>query len=248
MTKYIFKSSVTSFFLLLTAFGALGQKLEQKTELVAPPYQAHSSNFIMVMFHLPAKEVNSLLPKGIVAKQNQEGMVQAAFEMYGTDRIYGVPNYKAAFLVVDIQNHESANGTAGHYAIWGNLSDAKASFNFIENFGIPFSHNEKLTLNNDLNTYSGVVELEDKEQIQLVIDKVESQPFNDSGIVNMIGQKSPGQFITAEVPWLSKGYAGKLIKFESNVTSHPALKLLKDVTPFWALISNDQIFSYSKPF
>src|SRR5690606_39036171 len=88
-----------------------GQSTSQIDSIVAPPFQVHSGNFMMALFFLNAEAVNDLLHEGMQAKANPDGMVSATLELYQTDRIYGIPNYSVAFLVVDVLDYDSENGT-----------------------------------------------------------------------------------------------------------------------------------------
>ena len=233
--------------LIVTVFLLVGfNSFAQQNSIVPPPYQAHSSNFMMALFHLKAVDVAKLLPAGVSVKQDEKGMVTATFEMYETDRIYGLENYKVAFIVVDIENYNSENGATGHWAIWGNLNSKNASTNFNHHFGLPFEYEPNMTVQKNDSIHFGSVGTVGKEKINISIKKKLDQPFKGQGIVNMVGKTKNG-ISKSEVPWLSEGWTGELVLWNVNPQGNPVLELIQNEKPFWFLISADQGFSYSKP-
>ncbi|MGD2033683.1 MAG: hypothetical protein PVF73_01405 [Bacteroidales bacterium] len=190
------------------------QTVSEPDTIMAPPFLAHSSRFMMALFHLKAEKVNKLLPEGIVAIENKDGMVTATFEMYETDRIYGLPNYKVAFIVVDVSGHNSRDDTPGHFAVWGNTDSKAASEYFYSHFGLPFSYTEHMTLKTDGKKYTGTIGLQGEEKIRIGLEILPGQPFSGSGIVNMVGKTEDGIIAISEVLWLSNGYNGYLQTFD----------------------------------
>ncbi len=239
---------ITLTFILILCYNSSPAQIKNETDIIkAPPFQAHSHHFMIALFHFKAKQVNGFLPKGIIARENEEGWVTAAFEMYETDRIYGLPNYKVAFFVVDIVGYDSENGTPGHFAIWGNITPREASENFNYHFGFPFVYEENIAFKIKGDIYEGTIGPPGKEKIKFELQKISDKPLSGSGIVNMVGKTTENKMVISEVPWLSEGNIGKLARFEIDPQGYPVLEILKDAKPFWAAISYDQIFSYSKP-
>lgn len=239
--QYCMKKIIVAVFFLL-GFNSFGQE----STIVQPPYQAHSSNFMMALFHLKAIDVNKLLPAGVNVKQDEKGMVVATFEMYETDRIYGLENYKVAFIVVDIENYNSENGTTGHWAIWGSVDSKNAAINFNHHFGLPFEYESNMTVQKNDNIHLGSVGIVGKEKIKISIKKSIDKPFKGQGIVNMVGKTKKG-IAKSEVPWLSEGWTGELLDWNVDPQGNRVLELIKNEKPFWSMISVEQVFSYSKP-
>jgi hypothetical protein len=240
------------FIFLLVTFSVLGSgNVISQTETSAdkpvygPPWTAHSKNFLLMIFHLNVNEVKKLLPKGVEALANEAGMVNTILEMYETDGVSGIPDYKTAFIVVDIKNQDSRNGTPGHFAVWGRVNDRQALDVFRSHFGFPYHYAENITVSADKDAYTGAIGTTGKEVIQVKIELIREQVFSNTGIVNMVGVKGTQTVVKSMVPYLTKGYAGKVVSFEIRPDGDPVLKLIKEATPVWSMISTDQTFSYS---
>lgn len=241
------------FIFLLIAFSMLGisNAISQSDggadkPVYGPPWTAHSNNFLMMIFNLPVNEVKKLLPEDVEALANEAGMVTTILEMYETSSVSGIPDYKTAFLVVDIKNMDSRNGTPGHFAVWGRVDEPQALDVFRSHFGFPYSHTERISVSPDKNVYTGVVGAAGKEILKVKIESVQEQPFSSTGTVNMVGLKNRQTVVRSIVPYLTKGYAGKVVSFEVRPDGDPALALIKEAQPVWSIVSTEQIFSYSQ--
>ncbi|HEX7026034.1 MAG TPA: hypothetical protein VF268_02245 [Gammaproteobacteria bacterium] len=211
----------------------------------APPWTAHSENFFMIVMSLHAGNVQKLLPKGVEALANEDGMVATIFEMYDTGRVSGMPDYKIAFVVVEIRNLNSRDGTPGHFAIWGK-TDSPESLEVLQNhFGFPYSLAENITVGKEQNAYTGSIGAPGKEMMRVKIEPVPEQPFTGEGIVNMVGLNGERNIVKSEVPYLTSGYTGRIVSFEIQPQGDPVLELIKNATPAWSMVSDNQIFSYS---
>lgn len=211
------------------------------------PYIAHSDNFMMAVFQLPAEEVEGLLPDNLEVFVNEQGLVSVSLECYETDRIWGLPQYKTAFMVIDVEDHESKNGTPGHFALWGIVSPEEASQHLVQAFGFPFSYNPDIRFDNQDHQNSTVIDLAGGGQIRLTLAIDENSPFKSTGIVNMIGASKAKTLMISEVPWMSDGFSARIDDFKVEAGDNPYLKVLEGKNPIWAMVSNDQIFSYSVP-
>lgn len=211
----------------------------------APPWVVESENFLMVAFHLKPDDVRRLLPKGVEPLVNREGTVGALLEMYETKRISGLPNYKIAFIVVDIQGHPSRTGMPGHFAVWGRVSPLESLAAFKSHFGFPYQHGEQINFKVERNAHFGAIGPAGKELLRVKIESMADQPIAAEGSVNMVGMNADSGTVKAEVPYITQGHYGKILNFEVRPGKDPVLKLLRNTKPAWALVSKDQVFSYS---
>lgn len=220
--------------------------LAQDKNLSEPPYLAHSANFMMVLFQLKANDVQVLLPEGVLPNANEAGMVTAGFEIYETDRVYGLPEYGMAFIFVEVKNLTSNNGTPGHWALWGTVDDHVTLQVMRDTFGFPYRF-ENVRVTESADIYTGRVGEEGKESVIIRIKFNEAKPFSGEGIVNMCSMAKNGKTLKTEVPWFTTGTAGDIIDFEIKPKGDKVLELIKVAKPHFQIISSNQIFSYSRP-
>lgn len=216
-----------------------------ETPQFVPPWVVQSENFLMVAFHLKPDDVRKLLPKGVEPLVNKEGTVGALLEMYETKRISGLPNYKIAFIVVDIQGHESRTGTPGHFAVWGRVSPLESLAAFKSHFGFPYQYGEQINFGIEQDAHFAAIGPPGKEQLRVKIAPLADQPFEAEGSINMVGMNADSGTVKAEVPYITKGHYGRLVSLEIRPGGDPVLKLIRNALPAWALVSKEQVFSYS---
>jgi hypothetical protein len=211
----------------------------------APPWVAQSENFLMVAFNLKPDDVRTLLPRGVEPLVNKEGIVGALLEMYETKRVSGLSGYRIAFIVVEVQGHDSREGTPGHFAVWGRAHPQEALDAFRRHFGFPYQYGEHIGIGMEQDTHVGTVGPDGKELLRVKIAPLAEQPFEGSGSVNMVGMNADSGTVKSEVPYLTRGHIGKVLGFEVRPGRDPVLKLIGKAAPAWALVSKDQVFSYS---
>ncbi len=212
----------------------------------APPWMAYSNNFFMTVFQLKFSDVQPLLPKHIKAKVNNLGRVTAMLEVYETKRIYGLPNYKMAFIAVEVKGYDSSNGMPGHWPLWGNVSPKPVARNMQRYFSLPFEFQPNIAINKEAGLHSATIGAPDKALIHIKMRQLKDKTFSAEGVVNMLSKSQKGLFLTA-VPWFSNGYAGELLSLDINADDIPALKLLEGQKPLFSVISINQTFTYSQP-
>lgn len=235
-----------SIILLAGNTAVLAQATESaETPQFAPPWVAQSDNFLMVAFNLKPDDVRKLLPRGVEPLLNKEGTVGALLEMYETKRISGLPNYKIAFIVVDIQGHESRAGTPGHFAVWGRVSPLESLAALQSHFGFPYEYGEHIDFGMEQGAHLAAIGPPGRELLRVKIAPLADQPFEGEGSVNMVGMNADSGTVKSEVPYITRGHFGKILGFEIRPGNDPVLRLLKKAAPAWALVSKDQVFSYS---
>lgn len=240
------KHAVLLCVVILTANPSFAQSAApEQAPQFAPPWVVQSENFLLVAFNLKPEEVRRLLPKGVEPLVNKEGTVGAMLEMYETKRISGLPNYKIAFVVVDIQGHESRAGTPGHFAVWGRVSPLESLAAFQSHYGFPYQYGEHISFRMEQDAHVGVIGPAGKETLKVKIAPIAEQAFEGEGSVNMVGMNADSGSVKTEVPYITSGHFGKVLEFEVRPGRDPVLKLLRKAAPAWALVSKDQVFSYS---
>jgi hypothetical protein len=198
----------------------------------------------MAMVSADAKAVQALLPDGVRVQVDEGGKARLAIEVYGTRETSGVPNYQTAFVVVDIHDHPSRDGTPGHLALWGRVDDPAALAHFDEVYGFPYSLTEWITLDVQEGRHRAVVALGKDSALTLEIEPLADQPFSRQGAVNMLAWKGPG-LVVGEVAYLSRGHEGKVTRLEVKGSKDPILALLSTSTPVWSMVSTEQLFTYA---
>lgn len=211
-----------------------------------PPWVAESKNFLMAIFNLKADEVRKLLPKEIEPLANKDGLVPVTLEMYETARAASIPSYKTVFLVVDVKGHDNREGAPGHFAVWGRVTPEEALVPFKAHFGFPYRFSE-MSVTAEAKAFTGVVGTADKAQLRIKLERQADQPFSGQGSVHMVGVKRGTGVVRSEVPYLTQGHVAKVTAFEVQPEGDPWLTLLKEAAPVWALVSTEQVFSYSRP-
>lgn len=211
----------------------------------APPWVVQSGNFLMLTFDLKVADVRKLLPKGVEPLVNEAGEVVAILEMYETERVSGIPQYKTAFIVVEVQGHDSREGTPGHFAVWGRVSPREALDAFRNHFGFPYQDAPDIDFSMEEKAHVANTGGPGREALRVKIAPIPEQPFEGEGSVNLVGMNADSGTVKSEVPYIMRGYNGKLLSFELRPGSDPVLKLLRNAVPLQAWVSNDRILSYS---
>lgn len=228
----------------LTGGAGLAQAGERRP--LSPPWLAQSQSFLMATFALKADDVRRLLPRNLEPLADANGMVVATFEMYETARVAGLPGYKTAFVVVDVKGFDSREATPGHYAVWGRVTPQEALSAFRGHFGFPYRLAD-LTVSDSGGQRTGVIGAPGAELLTIRLEPLAEQPFTGQGAVNMVGSKPGHRIAYAEVPYLTRGNMARIVDLDIRPAGDPVLTLLKDAAPLWALVSSDQLFSYSRP-
>lgn len=236
------------FMLLFSALVSLeasyGQAAKPDMKLLTPPYIAHTSNFMMILFHLKAEEAQKLLPANVKVKSDDKGMVTGGMEIYTTDQIYGVPNYTIGFIYVEVNGLESNDGSPGHWAVWGAMNNDTSLQNFRHFYNYPYKLENKIMIGKKGNESTATIG--DSEGLKLKLRIKVGKPVSAGGIANNYSQSSDGRIIKTEIPWLANGNEADVISFEVSAGSNKVLETIKEAKPFFGLISNNA-FSYSRP-
>jgi hypothetical protein len=238
------KALLLSFILVVGNASLLAQNPGNTPPKFAPPWVMQSSNFLMAAFSLKASDVTPLLPKGMEPLANKDGMVQALLEVYETSQVSGLPNYKIAFIVVDVKGHDSRENTPGHFAVWGRVTPREALDAFRGNFAFPYDYAD-IGFSAEGDAHIAAIGAAGKEILKVKMVSLQDQPFSGQGAVNMVGMNADSGAVKSEVPYITRGHMAKVIAFEVRAKGDPVLKLIKDAAPVWALVSKDQTFSYS---
>ena len=247
---------------VVTASVLFSSLTHSQEDIIPPPWIMHSDTFLALGHKLSLKDAQSLLPSGVEALADENGMVTAMLEMYKTDKTYGVPNYTIVFLVLDVKGHDSSSKMPGHFVVWGNVGSQAPLDHFVSTFGFPYTLNENVAVWESNGNYMAILEeatkAEEKKplaQEQKPLLKVSLKPDLDkkqhyAGDVNLLafkghGEKAQKQLVVSTVPYLTEGYASEVLEYTITSDKHPVLNILKKYTPVWAVVSTDQMFSYS---
>ncbi len=186
-----------------------------------PPWLVQSQNFLIMAFNIKVDEVKKLLPAGVEAAVDKEGMVNTVFEMYEAYRVTGIPAYSATFVTVDIKGHDSREGGPAHFPLWGRISPQESANAFVSHFGFPYEY-APISLAMEQGTHAGAVGAAGKEILRVKMQPIADQPFANQGIVNFVGWNAAHELIETEIPYITKGHSARLVSFEVGA-DHPAL-------------------------
>ena len=209
------------------------------------PWLVESRSFAMISFSLHPDDVRPHLPAGLAPQINDKNRVTCILEVYATERIAGLPNYTMAFLVVEIAGHPSRTGTPGHFAIWGRL-DSPASLDFFaQQLGFPYRLASRLDIQVSQNSHRTLIADTSGDLLDFQLEPIRESPVTTQGVVDMLVFKTGEELMKAEVPYLTAGYLAKVGSFKVLTKRDPLLNLLTEAAVDWALVSNQQIFTYS---
>ncbi|WNJ19494.1 hypothetical protein [Pontibacter sp. G13] len=235
--------SLTAMMLLWVSTHSWAQQFSADS-LYQPPYLVQSDQFMMAVFHLDPSEVAPLIPEPFSLQTNEQGQAVLSLEMYTTRKIYGLPIFQIAFLVVDVEGYASANGATGRIALWGNTDSEIVQAAMGRHYGFPYSVNSEMNIRDEGDVRIGDIRL-GAGRLNLQVEKLVDQPFDWTGIVNMVGRKPEGEVVWSEVPWQSAGFMGRVQNFELDSAGNPFLQLIQGKTPAWSMLSYDQVFTYT---
>ncbi len=227
--------------LLLTFLSYVNISVAQEFK---PPYLAHSSNWIMTMFKVKTSDVRTFLPQGIKPQSDENGMTNLGLEIYELDDISGLPvPYFVSFIFVQVES-VGAQPFPSNFPIWGVFNDTTAANGYATHFGFPFKHYQSsFSLTKEDNKWVGIIG--DKKLITLEITQTPEKTKN-VGVAKMVSEKN-NAFMYSSVAWINNGYVTSKTKLKIDPQGDPVLELIKGATPFWSLVSDNQIFTYTNP-
>lgn len=217
--------------------------LAQKSDFINPPFVARNSNSMAIQFHLKASDAQRLLPDGILAKSDENGLVIGSLESYTTDQIFGIPSYSISFIAIEAKDINHKKGNDGNWVVWGAITSEEALAYFRHFYNLPFHWEEKVQFLITENNQSLIV---GDNLIELSLQRKNEQPIRAEGLANIFSKSETGKILKTQIPWLADGHAAEVVNFKINSGINPTLQLLENAKPFFGLLSKNT-FSYSKP-
>lgn len=241
------KNYLKLFFPLIILFAGVSANAtgQQKLLSESAPWIVNTDKFLLINFRIKTKEIEPFLKIDIALKADKDGFVNTMMEVYSAENISGIPEYHAAFIVVETESHTSRDGAPGHYAIWGIVSPDQSAKFFHETLGFPYKPG---TVKIESKKPKFIASIGDNTSTLLEIEATEisDKPFAGKGFINMLATKSNHLF-KMEVPYLTDGFLANIPSFKVTTNKDPLLNLLNSTSPTWAIISHRQIFSYLYP-
>ena len=237
-TAFIYLFVVQSF------YGQNSQNMQQKH--LNPPFIARTSNFMVLAFHLDLAQAQKLLPDGIIAKHNENGLVNGGLEIYRTDQAYGIMNYSIAFFTLEVKTEESNYGKEGNWAVWGVIDNQTSLGTFKHFYNFSYQHISNISLESDGTIFTAKVGADGAEGLELTLEKNTAQPVKAEGLATILSKSAESNLISIEIPWLAEGHQAEPVSFKINAGKSNALKILQEAKPYYAQVSSN-VFSYSKP-
>lgn len=234
------------------------------------PWLVQTDQFMMAVFSVPLDQVGLFMPDDISPFINEQGEANVTLEIYHAPTTVGIAPYSLAFVVVDMADAASRTGVPGHYAIWGGVLEKDALSYLDGQLGFPYVPLESfaISMNEDGNSRepsargagvapsakntkqesSGIatasLATSKGEQLTLTLLPDNSKPFSGQGVVDMwVSRPAKAR---SEVSFVSRGYMANVQAFSVNAPSQSGLSVLSNKQPLWALIADDQTFTYSR--
>lgn len=211
----------------------------------APPWLMASRHFNLIMFQADAATVEPLVPPGVQLKVNPHGKVTLVLEAYEAERAFGTTPFQKAFIAVQIENHPTSSGDPAHFALWGTVANENVLHQFKHTYNFPYDLAQSINLDEQQGAHHGVIKAADNSRIRFQVQPLADQPFAREGVVNMVGKLPDDRLVVGEVPYLARGYVGKLVELEVDPQGNPVLAMLKTAQPVWSMVSVDLTFSYA---
>lgn len=215
------------------------------TQLISPPFIGRTSGFMGMGFRLNPQEAQKLLPKGIIAKTDENGSATGNLEIYRTDQVFGVPAYTIAFFVIEVKTQDEQHPKEGNWIVWGAIDNKEALASFKQFYNLPHSYSKNIFLEASGGVHKAKVGNNTEGSLEISFRKNNAKPVRAEGLAVILNHSADSKLIKVEIPWLAEGYQTDIVSFKITPGNSDALKVLQNIQPFYSQVSSN-VFSYSK--
>jgi len=216
----------------------------KQEKYIDPPFIARTSNFMGLGFRLTADEAQKLLPAGVKAKADENGLVNGGLEIYSTDQVYGVEAYTIAFFTVEATVSENNNAKEGNWVVWGAINNKAALGSFKHFYNLPHRYVSNISLETDGAVHKAKIG-EGAQGFELTLKKDPAKPVKATGKAVLLNRTADNQFISVDIPWLAEGAQADVVSLRFNAGNDAVLKILQQANVIYSQVSSNA-FSYAK--
>ncbi len=249
INNYLTMNKTVQFAILLISFFVYGHlALAQSTlKNPSPPWMAHSSHMLYLLYSVDAQEIRPLIPDDIKLKVNEENKVVVGLELYNVDRSFGQGNNVFFFIFAEIEDYDTPSGSPGHWAVWGAINDQDNAEKFNQIFGYPYEYISDMKVKENNGYFIGSIQREGNLLLEYKGKPIKESKNYAENAVNMVSKNAVGKTVVSHVPYINTGSLLEVEHLKINSHGNPTLKVLVGKTPFLFYLVEDAYFSYSAP-
>jgi hypothetical protein len=207
-----------------------------------PPYLNAGTNHVLVGVAWDEATVQSMLPSGVRAVAGAPGIIN----IYQVDRGYGLAPYSAAYLSVDVEGYDSADGTKGRWLLGGVYGpDEKVAATLREHYGFPVRAGSSRTVN--MGQWRRATGMMNGEAIITVDIKPSGKCQAGAGTINYPGQVAGGQVVVMQVPYAGNVCGAEPLAVKITAPAGDSMARLQPLKLLWSIEMRDGAFPFTRP-
>lgn len=208
----------------------------------APPFQNAGTNHVLVGVTWDEATVQAMLPPGVRAVAGAPGIVN----IYQVARGYGLAPYSAAYLSVDVEGYDSADGTKGRWLLGGVYGpDEKVAAALREHFGFPVRTGSSRTVN--MGSKRRATGMMNGEAVITVDIKPSGKCQAGAGTINYPGQIAGGPVMVMQVPYVGDICGAEPMSVKVTAPAGDPMARLQPVKLLWSIEMRDGSFPFTRP-
>jgi hypothetical protein len=207
-----------------------------------PPYLQGNTEHVIAIVAYDEAAVRSMLPAGIEPVKEMTGGIN----IYRAPEGWGLAPYTAAYMWVDIEGFDSADGAKGRWILQGMYGPERVATALRTYYGFPVRAGES-RLEAVGSNKRGIGILDGRNVIQ-----VEVAPKPDScqgihGTLNYPAQAPSGKIVTMQIPVIAEVCGADPVSVEIDAPADDPVSKLKPVKVIAAIEVKKGYFSFSRP-
>ncbi len=225
---------------LLTVTATVGRA---ETQVPAPPYLQTGAQFITVGVTYDETALRKLLPKNV----NPTPKLTGGINIYHAPAGYSLAPYSSAYLWVDIEGYDSADGTKGRWMLQGMYGPEPVPTAVRENLGWPVRAGGS-RLETTERGKRGVGLLGDREVMSVEI-KPGAEPCQAvKGTLNYLSLVGAAKkLVVNEIPYIGEFCGAEAIAVRVQAPDGDLLNTIKPNGVLWAGELKNATFAFSRP-
>lgn len=228
--------------LAATALALIGTAATAADRSPPPPFEVAGTNHVLVGVAWDEATVQSMLPPGIRAVAGAPGIIN----IYQAARSYGLGTYSAAYMSVDVEGLDSADGTKGRWLLGGVYGpDENVAATLRETYGFPVRAGSSRTVNmGPLRRATGTM---NGETVVTVDVRPSGQCQAGAGTINYPGQTADGKLVVMQVPFVGDVCGAEPVSVKIAAPAGDPMSRLQPVKLLWSVEMRNGAFSFSRP-
>ena len=230
--------------LLALALSAAAGLSAAQDQAPPPPYQIAGANHVFLGVIWDEAAIRKALPPGITPVKEMTG----AINIYQTGGSYAFGPYQSAYLWVDIEGFDSADGTKGRWMLAGVYGPSeKMPIALIDYYGLPV----RLGASRFEATAQGkraIGTVNGRDVITVEIKSLPGECQLGSGRVNYPGiSRKTKQLVVNEIPWVGEFCKAEPVAAKINAPPGDPFSAYPIAKVGWAAEFKNAAFSFSVP-